>query len=132
MSAIDRRGWSNKELVRERDKGGVRRLWRLLLGMTISVGPAAGFLVNQNECLQIRYQVGRLEGRRDDLAEQERLLRLDVSRLESLADVEAWASRRRDLVKRGAATTVVVELAPTAPTDLVAGHPPVPAGTDAR
>lgn len=114
-------GWSNRPLVRERDKGRVRRLWKLALGMVIAFGPVATFLVNQNECLQIRYQVGRLESQRDRLEEQERLLRLDAARLEALERIERWAAKRRDLVKPGADGTVVVELAPAAPTDLVAG-----------
>ena len=103
------RRWRNRPLVRERDHRRIFWLWSMLAAMALAALPSGAYLYHQNQCLEISYQVGAVAEERDRLLEEERRLRVERARLESLARIERWALRDRGLVRPEIDDVVVVE-----------------------
>jgi len=118
------RRWRNRPLVRERDEQRVRWLWRMLAALVAALAPAGTFLLQSNECLQISYSVNTLRDEHEMLVKQERRLRFERARLESLPRIESWAVRKHGLT-RPAPEKVVVVSGPATPDegDLMARAP---------
>ena len=121
------RGWSNRFLVRETDGYHMRSLWRTLAVVMIALAPTAVYLVEQNECTKISYEVSDLEETQEVLVKQEQELKVAKTQLESLADIERWAVRERGLLQPEPEDVVVVRSGRTQPIDMVAR---VPNGAD--
>jgi cell division protein FtsL len=124
------RRWRNHPLVRERDHRRIFWLWSMLAAMVIAALPAGAYLYHQNRCLEVSYEVSAVAEERERLLEEERRLRVERARLESLGGIERWALRERGLVRPDTDDVVVVELPgdksySEAPTDrLAAGRGP--------
>lgn len=93
------RQWSNRSVVLERDHHRVRWLWLVLLSMMLMTAPAALYLLQQNQCLELKYQVNELRSEQERLREAERRLRAQRAALQSPKMVEQWAARQDDLVR---------------------------------
>lgn len=119
----DSRQWRNRSLVRETDEHRLRSLWRTLLGVVIAIAPTAVYLVQQNECVKISYEVSALEEAYELLVKEEQKLRADRTELESLTEIERWASRERGLRQPTPEEVVVVRADPAGPPDLLARAP---------
>ena len=117
------RGWSNRFLVRETDGHHMRSLWRTLLAVVIALAPTAVYLVEQNECMKISYEVHDLAVAHEDLVKQEQELKVEKPRLESLADIESWALRERGLRQPEPHDVIVVRSGHREPIELVASAP---------
>lgn len=102
------RRWSNRPLVRERDERRVQLLWRSLLVIMVAFAPAAAYLLEQNECLQLTYAISAHRAQQEELIELERKLKLERARLESLASIERWAVRERKMVRPDAEHLIVI------------------------
>jgi hypothetical protein len=107
-TASSHRRWSNRPLVRERDELRVRLLWRSLVAIVIAFAPAAAYLLEQNECLQLTYAISAHRAKQEELIELERKLKLERVRLESLASIERWAVRERRMVRPDAEHVIVI------------------------
>jgi cell division protein FtsL len=118
-----RPGWRNRAVLREIDDRRVRRLWRVVLAMAVAAAPAAVYLVQQNECLKLRYEVNELREQRERLMQEQRRLSLEQARLESLARVETWAKRKHGMIQPGSANVVVVPAPEPEAGELVASAP---------
>ncbi len=114
------RGWSNRSLVRETDPYRVRSLWRTLLAAIVALAPTAVFLLEQNECMKISYEVNDLAVAHETLVKQEQELKVEKTRLESLADIEHWALRERGLRQPEPGNVIVVRSVQSEPLELVA------------
>ena len=119
------RGWSNRSLVRETDDYRVRSLWRALLAVVVALAPTAVYLVEQNECMKISYEVNDLVVTHETLVKQEQELKVEKTQLESLADIERWALRERGLRQPEPEDVIVVRPGRSEPIDLVARAPHV-------
>jgi hypothetical protein len=117
------RQWRNRSLVRETDEHRLRSLWRTLLGVVIAIAPTAVYLVQQNECVKISYEVSALEEAHELLVKQEQKLTADRTELESLTEIERWASRDRGLRQPPPEEVVVVRGDPAGTPDLLARAP---------
>jgi hypothetical protein len=117
------RQWRNRSLVRETDEHRLRSLWRTLLGVVIAIAPTAVYLVQQNECVKISYEVSALEEAHELLVKEEQKLRADRTELESLTEIERWASRERGLRQPTSEEVVVVRADPAETPDLLARAP---------
>jgi len=117
------RGWSNRFLIRETDGYHMRSLWRTLLVAMIALAPTAVYLVEQNECTKISYEVNDLTVTQETLVKQEQELKVAKTQLESLADIEVWASRERGLLQPEPEDVIVVRSGQSEPIDLVARAP---------
>ena len=121
------RGWTNRFLVRETDGYHMRSLWRTLLVVMIALAPTAVYLLEQNECTKISYEVNDLAETQEALVKQEQELKVEKTQLESLADIERWAVRERGLRQPESEDVVVVRSGRTEPIEMVAR---VPVGAD--
>lgn len=117
------RRWRNRSLVRETDEHRLRSLWRTLLGVVIAIAPTAVYLVQQNECVKISYEVSALEEAHEFLVKEEQKLTADRTELESLTEIERWAARERGLHQPTSGEVVVVRVDPAGTPDLLARAP---------
>jgi hypothetical protein len=117
------RGWSNRFLVRETDSRHIRSLWRTLLAVVIALAPTAVYLVEQNECMKISYEVNDLAVAHETLVKEEQELKVSKTQLESLADIEHWALRERGLLQPEPEDVIVVRSGYREPMELVASTP---------
>ena len=102
------RGWRNRPLVRELDPERAKFMWRMLFALGLSLAPAGLFLVQQNECLSLSYQVETLRSEQEALRKQERDLRVERAELESLSAIERWAIENRRLQRPKPDNMVIV------------------------
>lgn len=114
------RRWTNRTVTREVDHHRARWLWGLLLGMVLASAPSAVYLLQQNECLRMSYEVNRLRTEQERLEELERRLRMRRDVLESLESIETWALKRHGLTWPAPGQVVVVREAVAERSDLVA------------
>jgi len=117
------RRWRNRTVTREIDDRRVRRLWRLVLSMVVAAAPMAVYVLQQNESLKLMYEVNALRAEREQLLTEERLLRTEKTRLESLASVERWALDEDGLVLPEDGTVLVVPQPDSAAGELMASAP---------
>jgi hypothetical protein len=103
------RRWRNRSIVRERDEHQVRWLWGMLTGIVLALAPAGAYLLCQNDCLKLAYQVNRLELEHEDLLEQARRLDAKRAELESPARIDAWARRDPGLVLPASEQVFIVQ-----------------------
>jgi hypothetical protein len=101
----------------------MRSLWRTLLVAMIALTPTAVYLVEQNECTKISYEVSDLAVTHETLVKQEQELKVAKTQLESLAEIEAWASRERGLYQPEPENVIVVRTGQSEPIELVARAP---------
>ncbi len=113
---VTQRRWQNQPLVRERDTGSVRWLWRLVATMAVIAIPMAIYLHLHGQSIRLAYEASALRAEQDSLIEQERRLRIERARLESLERVEHWADVE-GLVVPGAHQVVVIESVPPSGPD---------------
>jgi hypothetical protein len=106
----DSRGWCNRPLVRETDGRRVRSLWKALLAVVVAIAPTAAYLVQQNQCVKLSYQVADLEVAHEQLVKQELELRAERARLEVLQDIERWALTQRGLNQPASGDVVIVRI----------------------
>ena len=99
------RAWRNRLLVRERDPHVGRWLGIMLFAALVAVVPGVAYLLQQNECVKMSYDVNRLRTEQDELLEQERRLRAERARLSSLPRIEAWARGKGGLVPQESITS---------------------------
>lgn len=121
--AATRRAWSNHALVRELDTQRKRWGWRVLLVVALTCAPIPIYLVQQNECLSVRYDLNRVLAEREQLVKEEHRLRIERARLESLLEIERWAEERAGLVRPAAENVVVVRKLEPGHGDLLARAP---------
>ena len=107
-----KRGWTNRSLGLERDSHRTRWIWILLLGLILAASPTAFYVLQQSECVKLSYEVNELRTEGEQLLEQERRLRFQRARLESLVSIEAWAVERHGLEHLAPQQVVVVRRAP--------------------
>jgi hypothetical protein len=105
----------------------MRSLWRTLLVAMIALAPTAIYLLEQNECTKISYEVSDLAETQEALVKQEQELKVAKTQLESLSEIERWAVRERGLLQPEPEDVVVVRSGRTDPIDLFAR---VPNGVD--
>jgi len=103
------RRWRNRSLVRERDEHSVRWLWGMLAGIVLALAPAAAYLLCQNDCLRVVYQVNRLEAEHEQLLEETRRLDAKRAELESPARIDAWARRDPGLILPASEQVFIVQ-----------------------
>ena len=132
----DRR-WKNRSVVRELDGARARWLWLMVVGIALASAPAGAWLVCQNSCLKLSYELNTMRDAHELLLEQERRLRYERARLASLARIETWARKERGLVEPRAGEVVVIRPAARDAGALVArtpghGNDPVLGGSDGR
>ena len=116
----DARGWRNRPLVRETDERGVRSLWKAFLAVLVAIAPTAVYLVQQNQCVKLAYEVSDLELTYEELVKQELDLQAETAGLETLDGIERWALRKHGLERPGAENVVIVRVEPERPADLMA------------
>jgi len=117
------RRWQNRTVLREIDDRRVRRLWRLVLSMVVAAAPMAVYVLQQNESLKLMYEVNALRAEREQLLTEERLLRTEKTRLESLARIERWALEEHGLVLPDDGLVLVVPEPDSAAGALLAAAP---------
>ena len=117
------RGWSNRPLVRETDGPRVRSLWKAFLAVVVAIAPTAVYLVQQNQCVMLGYEVSDLEMSYESLVKQELELRAETATLEQLDRIERWAVRKHGLEAPATEDVVIVRLDGVRPTGLVARGP---------
>ena len=115
--------WRNRAVLREIDDRRVRRLGRIVLAMAVAAAPTAVYLVQQNESLEIRYEVNDLRAQRESLLKKERRLTLERARLESLTSIESWAKRKHGMIQPGPGSVVVIPAPQPEAGELVASAP---------
>ena len=134
----DGRRWSNRPLVRERDDRLVRWLWGVLAGVVLALAPAGAYLVCQNECLQVVYQLNELAQKNEELTETARRLGVEQAVLETPPIIEAWAHEQPDLIHPEAPDVIVASTPEESPDSLLARSaagpevPPETRGPDLR
>jgi hypothetical protein len=87
------RRWTNARIERAFDLHRARWLVRGSLGLLVAVLPAVTWILLQNECLRLSYELTRLRVESERLEERERRLMLEQAELEALDGIEAWAER---------------------------------------
>ena len=117
------RGWRNRSLVRETDDYRLRSLWRTLLVVVVALAPTAVYLLEQNECMKISYEVNDLVVTHETLVKQDQELKVEKTQLESLADIERWALRERGLRQPEPEDVIVVRPGRSEPIELLARAP---------
>ena len=117
------RRWTNTRIEREVDPHRARWLYGGLLGLVVAVLPAVAWVLQQNECLQLSYELTSIRTQCDRLHEQERRLQVERAELESLARVEVWAVAQHGLQLPDAERVVVVQEFPAPSHELVARVP---------
>jgi len=117
------RRWRNRSLVRERDEHHVRWLWGMLTGIVLALAPAGAYLLCQNDCLKVVYQVNRLDAEYEELLEETRRLDAKRAELESPARIDAWARRDPGLVLPTSAQVFIVQHETDRSEELVARAP---------
>ncbi len=99
----------NAYLVRERDRKRLRELlWVLLLILPIAGGLLIDIWVHL-QVIRTGYRVNQLERQLDDLAQQERRLRLEASYLSSPQRVEARAIEELGMIEPRPEQLIYVE-----------------------
>jgi len=127
-STVAERRWRNRPLERERDRERLRWLWGVFVAIVLMALPAGAYLVYQNASLKLQYELSGLKQTYEQLQEQERQLKVERAKLESLARVEGWARRECGLVPPpGEAVFVLTRRAPEQAPSLLAQ---VPSRTD--
>ncbi len=106
------RRWVNRAVAQEVDRYRARWLWGVFVAMLLGVAPFAAYLLEKNECLRLSYEASALRQVNDELIEQQRRLRMRLSDLESLPEIEIWATQRHGLVRPSPQQLVVVRRAP--------------------
>ena len=119
----DDRRWKNRSVVRELDGRRARWLWLMVAGIALAAAPAGAWLVCQNSCLKLSYELNTTRDAHELLLEQERRLRYERARLASLPRIEAWARQKRGLVEPGAGEVVVIRRSAPGAGTLVARTP---------
>jgi hypothetical protein len=114
------RGWSNRPIYRERDGRGLWRSGALVLVLALVTLPGGFYLLEQNDCLELTYEISALRAEQDRLEEAERRLRATRATLESLATIERWAADEQTLVHPSPAEVVVVPARSTSPAGWLA------------
>lgn len=104
------RGWRNRPLVRELDPKRARVMRRMVVSLCLALAPAAVFLLQQNECLTLSYQVEALRAEQEALRKEERDLRVERAELESLTAIERWAVATRRLQRPRPENVMIVTL----------------------
>ena len=120
---MTQRRWRNQPVHRVPDSQGARSLWRFVFALVVACAPTGVYLVQQNECVQLNYELDALRAGRAQLAKDERRLRIDRARLESLSDIENWAIGQRGLRRPAPDRVVVVREASSEPVELMARAP---------
>ena len=96
---VVRRPVVNAYLVRERDRQRFRELfWVMLLVLPVAAGLLLDIWVHLR-VIQTGYRINTLESQLEDLAQQERRLRLEASYLSSPQRVEARATEELGMVE---------------------------------
>ena len=118
-SSSDRR-WRNRNLVRERDERLARWLWGMLVSLVVALAPAGVYLLCQNECLRVSYEVSAIRAEHEHLLEEERALKVERAGLESPPRIEAWARHDPGLALPDPENVLIVIEATPDSVDLVA------------
>ena len=108
---VSERRWKNVPLTRERDPRRSRWLVALVLGVAALAAPVIAYLLHQMEYVQVRYKIEEMRGKRDQLEETERRLRIERATIQSLPSVEARAGSELGLVRPGPGQVVVAKTA---------------------
>ncbi len=116
-AAPAQRRWVNRSVAREVDRDRARWLWGLFVAMLLGVAPFAAYLLEKNECLRLSYEASALRQLNDQLLERERRLRMQRIDLQSLPEIEVWATQRHGLVRPSPQQLVVVRRAPPEPDE---------------
>jgi len=119
MSSQARR-WSNRAIAREVDVHRTRRLWAAFGGVVFAAVPFAVYLLIQNECLKLSYDVNDLRAAHDSLSEQQRRLEVRRATLSALDRVEEWAVLENGMARPDPERVVVVRRGDRSPGDLMA------------
>ncbi len=93
----ERANWKNQTLVREPDRQHWRRSWRIFLSVAVAFAPSIVYVIQVNECLELRYQLAASRAEIEQRAEEEQRLTVERARLEALDEVEIWAVHKRGL-----------------------------------
>jgi hypothetical protein len=115
------RRWTNRPVAREPDHGARRRLWAFVVGIVVTCSPLALWQLEQNECLRLTYEAGRLRAEQERLSEVARRLRARREALRSLVEVEEWALSNGWVRPQPEQLVVVAEVPPPA-AELVAAN----------
>ena len=91
---INRR-WQNRPLVRERDAQRARWMWGMLALLIVAFLPTGLYLFEQNNCLQLSYEMETIEEQRQTLAEAQRRLEVRYADVASMQRIERWATEQR-------------------------------------
>jgi len=120
-----KKGWRNRELVRQTDRRSIRNLWILLLGIVAALAPMAIYVIEQIQFVQVRYQIESV--RKDHARFQEAAERYRVQRatLECPTRVAARA-RNLGLVEPSPDRIIIVGAEETVLEDLLARAPDDP------
>jgi hypothetical protein len=111
-TASGQRRWSNQTVAREVDRDRARWVWGLFTALLLALAPFAAYMLEQNECLRLSYEVSALREQRERLMEQERRLRMQRAARQSLDEIEAWALKRHGLVHPFPEQVIVVHRSP--------------------
>lgn len=109
-----------QRLVREPEEQRLRSVARFVLLLALLFAPVAWYVVEQNECLSLSYEMSEIRSETERLRKVERALRIDQARLESLAEIERWAVGRQGLCQPEPAEVVVVREPAEGSGDLLA------------
>ena len=101
-------GWRNRPVVRELDPRRAKFMRRMLITLGLALAPAGVFLLQQNECLTLSYQVEALRSEQELLRKEERDLRVERAELESLTSIEQWAVEKQRLQRPKPENVVIV------------------------
>lgn len=116
------RRWSNRDVLREVDRGRAGWMWGLLLGLVVAAAPTGVYQHHQNECLKLDSEIEALQRQKVKLHELERRLTEQRAALASPAAVETW-SRRSGMVPPSPDQVVIVRPRPQENGELVARMP---------
>jgi len=122
-SGTERR-WRNRPLERERDRDRLRWLWGVFVAIVLLALPAGAYLVYQNASLKLQYELSDMKNAHERLLEEERRLRVERAKLESLARVEGWARRERGLVPPQGESVFVLTRGTSEPTPSLLAQAP--------
>jgi hypothetical protein len=117
-----KRGWRNRELVRETDHRRIRNLWMLLLGIVAAAAPLAVYLVEQIQYVHVRYQIESVRKEHQRFLEAERRFRIQRATLECPPRVEARA-KNLGLIHPAPDQVVIVSSEDAAMENLMARAP---------
>jgi hypothetical protein len=111
----------NRPPTRQMDRHRARWLWGLLGGMVLASGPSALYVLQQNECLRLSYEINALRERDEDLVEQMRRLVARRAALQSLDAIEEWAAGQGLVAPRDDQVIVLPQVVPPRPDLLARG-----------